>query len=230
MAEFFAELERHVLPASIASLSRTKQTVPTESCFGGVFVGSKGVEWPYSRSRPMEGVLQICTQDLPYRPKELEKIALIQLFCLCQEALKGHPVFPDVDDDGWFLVRTYETLTGLQPIARPNRSQIKPCRILWTLVSNEIPSYPDDIEFIDGDKRDRFYKLDDWADLLAHSYSKHARTKVGGWPVSRQSGLNHKGYAIQIGSEEKANFMWGDNGVAVLYHHREKWLLDWDCY
>ena len=229
VAEYFAELDRHLLPASIAVLSRTKQSTPTESCFGGVFVGSKDVTWPHCSSRPMEGVLQIRTKDLPHRPPELNEIALIQLFCACEDGPKG-PVRPDFDEEDWMEVRTYKTLRGLHPMSRPSRSQIKPCRIQWTKVANEIPSYPDDIGLVDSEKQDRFREIADWVKLESVAYSEHSQTKVGGWPASCQSGLNRNGYAIQIGSEKKANFMWGDNGVAVLYYHRTKWSLDWDCY
>ena len=230
VAEHFAELDQHLLPASIAVLTRTNQSTPSESCFGGVFVGRKDTSWPRCRSRPMEGVLQIRIKDLPYCPSQLESVALIQLFCVCEKAHEGLPVRPNFDEDGWIEVRTYESLRGLRPIDRPGPSQIKPCRIEWTKVSNEIPSYPDDIGLTDGDKKERFRELENWAKLESECYSEHWQTKVGGWPVSCQSGLNRKGYAIQIGSEKTANFMWGDNGVAVLYFHRNKWSLEWDCY
>lgn len=230
IAEYFGELDQHRLPASIAVLTRTKQSTPSESCFGGVFVGTKDTSWPHCHSRPMKGVLQIRTKDLPYCPPQLEKIALIQLFCVCEYSDKGLPVRPDFNEDDWFVVRTFESLRGLRPIDRLSPSQIKPCRIEWIKVANEIPSYPDDIDLIDDDKKEKFRELEDWEKLESEAYSEHWQTKVGGWPVSCQSGLNRKGYAIQIGSEEKANFMWGDDGVAVLYYHRKKWSLEWDCF
>ncbi|MCS7466052.1 DUF1963 domain-containing protein [Stieleria sp. ICT_E10.1] len=230
VADHFAELNRHLLPASIATLKRSKQVTPTESCFGGVFVGRKDSQWPHQDSRPLEGVLQIRTKDLPCRPKQLDNIALIQLFCVCDCPDKGFPVMPDFDADDWFAVRTYATLRGLRPMDRPARTHLKSCRIEWNKVENEIPTYPDDIGLVDDEKQERFRELDDWAKLERKHYSAHERTKVGGWPVSCQNGLNYRGYCIQIGSEEKANFMWGHDGVAVLYRIRNKWSLDWDCF
>ena len=230
IAEYFAELDRHLLPASLAVLTRKKQSTPSASCFGGVFVGKVDSKWPHCRSRPMEGVLQIRTKNLPYCPPQLKTTALIQLFCVCEDSLDGFPERPDFDVEGWYAVRTYDTLRGLRPMERPIPSRIKPCCIEWKKVSNEVPSYPDDIGLIDGNKKARFQELEDWAKIERKSYSEHWQTKVGGWPVSCQAGLNRIGYAMQIGSERKANFMWGDNGVAVLFLHRNKWTLEWDCY
>ncbi len=230
VAEYFAELDKHLLPASLAVLTRKKQSTPSQSCFGGDFVGRADTKWPHCRSVPMEGVLQIRTKDLPYCPPQLNGIALIQLFCMCEDSVDGFPQRPKFDEEGWYVVRTYDTLRGLRPMERPTPPNIKPCSIEWKMVSNEIPFYPADVVHIDAQTLERFKELPDSWKIVDKNYSSHWQTKVGGWPVSCQSGLDRIGYAIQIGSERKANFMWGDNGVAVLFHHRNQWRLDWDCY
>ena len=223
--DYFAELDRHLLPASIAILKRSKQTLPTESCFGGVFAGTKDSVWPELDGVPLEGILQIRTKDLPFRPKQLATISLIQVFVPCDS-----DAFPTDTEGDKVVVRAFPSLRGLRAIEKPHKSKIKPCRIEWRKVTNEIPTYPDNIGLIDSEKQDRFCELKDWAKVLERHYSTNARTKVGGWPNSCQNGLNFRGYAIQIGSEYKANFQWGHDGTAVVYRVRNKWSLAWDCF
>lgn len=229
--DYFAELDRHLLPASIAVLKRRKQTLPTESCFGGVFAGRKESTWPENGDgEPLEGLLQVRTKDLPYCPKELAGIALIQVFYPCGSNPDGSRVYPlDAEGDG-VVVRTYPSLRGLSEMFKPFESKLKPCRIEWEKVTNEIPSYPDFIGLVDDAKQERFWTLSDWATVLERHYSSNPRTKVGGWPCSCQNGLNYRGYAIQIGSESKANFQWGHDGTAAVYRERKKWSLAWDCF
>lgn len=188
------------------------------------------LEWPIVGGQELEGVLQIRSKDLPYRPAPLENIALIQLFCLCRKEQDDFPVIPMFETDEWYHVRTCSTLRGLRTLERRTEPLITPCTIEWSRVENEIPSYPDNLEWLDDEKQDDFRKLEDWSQLQDASYSSHTGTKAGGWPTFCQNGLNRNGYAIQIGSEELANFMWGDNGVAVLFRPRDKWTLYWDCY
>ena len=231
--DYFAELDRHLLPASIATLKRRKQTLYTESCFGGVFAGRKETVWPKNADgKRLEGLLQVRTKDLPFCPKELAGIALIQVFYPCAWDTDGsmvHPSYTEGDDEH-VVVRTYPTLRGLRAMAKPFKSNIKPCRIEWKKVTNEIPSYPDFIGLVDEEKQERFWELKDWVKVLERNYSSNPRTKVGGWPNSCQNGLNYRGYAIQIGSEYKANFQWGHDGTAVVYRYRNKWSLAWDCF
>ena len=229
IVEHFADLDRHLKTASIAILKRGKQSTPTESCFGGVFVGQKDSVWPEFDGEPLDGVLQIRTKDLPFRPKELKGVSLIQIFVPCETWPSGL-VNPRYDDGENVVVRSFSSLRGLHVLEKPFKSDLKPCRIEWKKVENEIPTYPDDIGLVDDEKQERFRELPDWSKVLGRSYSTNPRTKVGGWPNSCQNGLNYRGYAIQIGSEQKANFMWGHDGTAVLYRVRSKWSLDWDCF
>lgn len=227
--DYFAELDRHLRPASVAVLRRAKQTTPTESCFGGVFVGQKDAVWPEHDGQPLEGVLQIRTKDLPFCPEEIAGISLIQVFVPCKTWPSGL-VNPRYGNGENVVVRSFPTLRGLRTLEKPFKSDLKPCRIDWVKVENEFPTYPDDIGLIDDEKRVRFHELPDWTKVLERTYGSSARTKVGGWPNSCQNGLNYRGYAIQIGSEQKADFMWGHDGTAVVYRDRKKWLLDWDCF
>lgn len=220
--DYFDELDQHLLPASIATLKRRKQTLPTESCFGGVFAGKSDSTWPEVNGKPLEGVLQIRIKDLPFRPKELDNVALIQIFVPCDSDPQGGMVYPtDAEGDG-VVVRTFSSLRGLRAVKKPYQSQIKPCRIKWSRVDNEIPSYLDFIGLVDAEKQERFWNLKDWAKIQKRHYGNNPRTKVGGWPNSCQNGLNYRGYAVQIGSEYKANFAWGHDGTAVVYRIRKR--------
>lgn len=58
----------------------------------------------------------------------------------------------------------------------------------------------------------------------------HGGTKVGGWPAYVQDSPEIEGYVLQIGSEEKPGWMWGDNGTGYVYHRDGQWYLYWDCY
>lgn len=37
-------------------------------------------------------------------------------------------------------------------------------------------------------------------------------------------------FVFQIGSEEKPNWMWGDNGTGYFYFREGRWTMHWDCY
>ncbi|MFG1488453.1 DUF1963 domain-containing protein [Oceanospirillum sp. HFRX-1_2] len=65
---------------------------------------------------------------------------------------------------------------------------------------------------------------DDADEKFFYEYHRYPGTKFAGFPTCIQLGHDLEGFVFQIGSEEKANWMWADNGIA--YFNKNK-AGDW---
>lgn len=224
IAATFAALDYHIRRASIAEIGGFRPPAePITSYFGGQFVAETGEEWPQNGSRPMLPLLQVRTDELPYRPEALEEIALFNVFIGPREL----PIdLPAENGNGW-LLRSYPSLAKLSPLVGPAESQVRPFPIRWHLSETEGPQWDDAWGLHDLTE---FNGLEDAIDLFYDRYNRHFYTKVGGWPSYIQSSIGSDGYVFQIGSEEKPRWMWGDNGNGYFFFREGKWLLYWDCY
>jgi uncharacterized protein YwqG len=90
---------------------------------------------------------------------------------------------------------------------------------------NEGPCWEDAWDLYDLTK---FNELDE-SDTFFDRYTSHSGTKIGGWPSFIQGSPGAKDYVFQIGSEEKANWAWGDAGTGYFFLRDGEWFLDWDC-
>lgn len=224
IASTFAALDRHVRQASIAEIGgfRPSEMWPT-SYFGGQFAAGPGDEWPLNDGEPMVPLLQIRTDELPHRPSALAGIALLNVFV----GPRRLPIdLPSENGSGW-LLRSYPNLADLTRLALPGESPLRPFPVRWHPSETEGPQWEEAWSLHDLTE---FNKLDDAIDLFYDRYTAHTRTKVGGWPSYIQGSPGADGFVFQIDSEEKPNWMWGDNGIGYFYLRDGKWFLFWDCY
>jgi hypothetical protein len=224
IAAAFAALDRHVRKASIAEIGGFRpSSEPITSYFGGRFVARAGEEWPLNGGEPMIPLLQVRTDELPYRPEALEGIALFNVFIGPRELPLD---LPAANGQGW-VIRTYPSLEGLSQLAPPAEPQIRSFPVRWHLSSTDGPQWDDAWGLYDLSE---FNRLNDTVHLFYDRYDQHPHTKVGGWPAYTQSSIGSDDYVFQIGSEEKPHWMWGDNGNGYFFFRNGQWSLSWDCY
>jgi hypothetical protein len=111
----------------------------------------------------------------------------------------------------------------------PIASRIKPFPIQWHSKTSEGPNWEDAWAVTD---LSALNSLPDAAELFYSRYTNHNFTKVGGWPALIQSGLGGDGdFIFQVASEEKPNFMVGDNGKCYFSKSSSGiWNMQWQCY
>lgn len=221
--ELAARLAR---PASRMTLGGPEPETPVASWFGRVTLAEPGEQWPSWNGRPMWPLCQIVVNELPHVPESIRDLALIRVFI--------DPDYHELDPlhDPFWKVRTSKSLDGLIAASEPaHGSRIRPQPARWKPI-NDLPEADD----LPAEVRDEV------RDLWGESFHSSERTKIGGWPHVIQwspvwaPGGEHPArpeYVLQIGSEEKARWMWGDAGVAWFGRgtgrRRRTWAMEWQC-
>ena len=205
--EGFAEIARGYRTPCIAQIGGFRPPEdPVTSWFArGVCLQDE--QLPMFNGQPLFPLLQIRTSELPAIPAALAGIELLVVYLNPAEIPFDHP-----HADGW-LVREYRSLEGLQPCAHRAPKGVKPMPIRWSLGDPERPGWEEASDLFDmsaisesESASERFFKL-----------PHHRATKVGGYPTEVQAKVENAGdYVLQIGSEEKPNWIWSDNGVATF--------------
>ncbi len=222
--ETFQKLDAALRPASVAEIGGFR---PPEdritSWFGGAGVGLEGEALPRYEGKEMFCLLQVKVSELPHRPRELEGIEFLCVFLNREEIPFDQP-----HGEGW-LIREYRSLDGLEPLPPSDEApMVKNFPIRWTFHEKDAPGWESAWAFADltpinesPDGSDRFYE----------KYNQIPQTKFGGFPFEIQHAANMDGFVFQIGSEEKPQWMWGDQGVA--YFNRSEtgqWTFDCQFY
>lgn len=203
----------------------------TSSWFGRINLGAVGESWPIYKGLPLQALAQINLTELPFRPSGLDDIEFIAIFINSEQL----PLPQNQNGSNWVL-RAYPTVEGLIPLEKPDiNSSIKPFPMKPKVVENDFPSI-DDIPF------------DIVEQILAAQLTNQFRNvegfKLGGWPTTIQSEIDwgnqahlsyRPEYIFQIDSNEKGNWMWGDNGIGYFGRgtvdgFRDRWVLDWQCF
>jgi hypothetical protein len=202
---------------------------PTGSWFGRVNFGLPDEAWPMMNDSPMRALCQINLTEMPFRPPRLQDIEFIAIFIGPEELPLDAP-----NGENWCL-RAYKELTQLTPLAQVDTgSPIKPFPMRAHLVEEDYPCWEDVPLEVPEEVEGRYY------DLFENVWG----FKLGGWPSLVQSeifwasGNKHSidpEYVFQIDTIEKANWMWGDNGVGYFGRgtkegHTDEWALAWQCY
>jgi hypothetical protein len=225
IAEAFGALDAALRTASVAQVGgfRPPET-SLSSWFGGHFVGLPGEAWPLDGGESMLPILQVRTDELPHIPDPLKDVALFNVFC----GPRKLPVGPVVSGNGW-MIRCYRSLDGLRLLLGEPESHLRAFPVRWPLEGSEGPDWEDARGVAD---LSAFTKLPDSINLFYDRYKNRPSTKVGGWPSYIQGGPAQAAgdFVFQIGSEEKPNWMWGDNGIAYFYFRDGQWVMHWDCY
>jgi hypothetical protein len=169
-------------------------------------------------------LLQVNCSELPYVPDELKDTALFVVW-LDQEEI---PL--DTSQGVGWEIREYASLDGLRPlpdILKP--SHLKTFPIRWTLSEADGPGWEDAWGLVDLAPVN---ESEEGSHAFFERYASHPGTKVGGFPAEIQGGLGGDGtFVFQIGSEEKANWMWGDCGIGYfLKGPKGYWEFQWQCY
>ncbi len=208
--EIFARLDAALRKASIAQIGGFRPPEdPVTSWFGGRAVARPEEGVPESGGDPMFPLLQVNCSELPYVPGELAGTALFVVW-LDPAAIP----FDRPHGDGW-RIREYPSLDGLEPVegfAAPEYLRAFPIR--WSLSEDDAPGWTDawgvaGLKAFDASKMD--------LDEFHRRYSNHWGTKVGGYPSEIQHGIGGDApFVFQIGSEEKARWMWADNGIGYF--------------
>lgn len=218
-------LDANLKRASIAQIGGFKPTNdPLASRFSGSFAMLPEESWPEHQGNPLQSFLQIRVSDLPYVPRQISEFQLITVF-----VDEDNLPYDKPNGQGW-LVRAYKTLDNLKPRDNPIQgSHIRPFEIQWKEVADEGPNWEDAWTVCDLDE---FNNLDDTTDLYYDTYENHYFTKVGGWPSLIQSSLNMgaENFVFQIGSEEKANWSWVDQGTAYFGIKDGDWVFECQFY
>ncbi len=222
--------------AMVAALGGKPSNDPLASWFGRVSVGSEGELWPRFRGRPLAPICQINLSQLRERPAALDGIAFMTVFVTPDFAYIDtfHADEPmPTDDIGWCL-RSYASLDRLVPLKAPALDRCpRAFPMSFGKVVDDYPTHDLLPRDMPDDLQERYYDLG-WE-------QNWANTKLGGWPSCCQSEPNWDyspemegfEFALQIASEPKAEWSWGDGGVICIARHRtqrSRWALDWQCY
>lgn len=133
------------------------------------------------------------------------------------------------------MIRTYQDIDELIEIEIPTLdSPIKPFPLKAYKIDVDYPCWEDCPIEIPDEFEDDYYEL----------FPNQGGIKIGGWPTLIQSEIfwapynRHPAepeYVFQIDSIEKANWYWGDSGVAYIGrgtkpNTKDEWTFDWQCY
>ena len=216
-----AHLRALLRPAALATLGGFRPADDPRTSWFGKGCGLAGEGLPLYRDKPMFPLLQIRIDELPWVPPQLASTALLVVFF-------NHEEFPfdQPHGDGW-LIREYtntniDALVALPGVTAPGTPLPFPLR--WQRVDDDSPGWEDAWGLLDLDAVN-----DD--DAASHSFfydfNRYAQTKVGGFPREIQHGAGIDDFVFQIGSEEKACWMWADHGIGYFFKDAEGWR--WSC-
>ncbi len=212
------QLRQHLRSAALATIGGFRPPQDPLTSWFGRGAGLPHENLPEFEGAPMFPLLQIRVAELPYVPEPLRDVALLVLF----HNQSRHP-FELPHGEGW-LIREYASVDGL--VALPQMAQrIKPFPIRWRRVDDDAPGWEGAWELVDLAAVN-----DDEAatDAFFDDFTRNMGTKVGGYPYEIQHGVGRHDFVFQVGSEEKAGWMWGDNGIGYFFRAPDgQWR--WDC-
>ncbi len=206
-------------PAAIAEVGGFRPPEDPCSSWFGRAVSLPGEGYPTWDGEQMAPLLQIRVSELPFVPEQLKSTALLALFINTR-------LFPfeEPHGEGW-LIREYESVDELMALPTPRRGwHVRPFPIRWSQVDDDHPGWEDcwslvDLEEVSQDK--------EASDEFFDRFATYPSTKVWGYPSEIQHGIGLDGYVFQVGSEEKANWMWVDHGIGYFFKRGSNW--EWSC-
>ncbi|MEO1143687.1 MAG: DUF1963 domain-containing protein [Pseudomonadota bacterium] len=222
-------LIRMASPIEVGGFRPTQS--PIASVFGDVRVALKGEKWPSFEDLLLWPLCQFNLTDAPLLPEELSDIKFISIFVHPDIIPKAHDIIDtsDTETPKPMVIRVYKDLSDLVEIERPSMEvPLKPFEVKWL---EPVPDYPnhDCLPFnFDLLQIGDYYDQTDIENVQA--------TKFGGYPGTVQSEpwWDYKSneydfeFVLQIESEPKSNWGWGD-GAAFLARSKKNpqlWALD----
>lgn len=214
------ELRTKLRRASVAVIGGFRPpSDPTCSWFGAGVCG-ESEELPLWAGKPMFPLLQIRVSELPFVPEALKDTELLVLF----HAQDAYP-FGKPHGEGW-LIREYSSLEGLVPLPVSSAPAAPlPFPVRWKEVCNDAPGWEDawdvvDLAAVNDDS--------EASDAFFEDFERYSGTKVGGYPCEIQNGVGIADYVFQVGSEEKPQWKWADNGIGYFFKS-DKTGWSWSC-
>ena len=222
--EIYKELDLHLRDASVAKIGGFR---PPEdkitSWFGGQGVGLSNDVLPTYKGRDMFCLLQVKVSELPVIPPELGSAEFLVIFINREEFPFDKP-----HGEGW-EIREYNSLEGLQLLPKSEEPDlVKDFPIQWSKVEDDAPDWENAWDIVDMTP---INESDGEDQKFFYDYSRYPGTKFGGFPKCIQHGHNLDGFVFQIGSEEKPNWMWADNGIAYFNKSESgEWAFECQFY
>lgn len=220
----FAAVDQVLKKASVASPAK-RQSIAMTSGFGGAAFGRAGEKYPTHEGENMFCLFRLVVRELPFRPPELEGTELLEVFL----NIRRIPEDTTMNGVGW-EIREYSTLEDLVPMERERNAplMVRDAPVSWILKIDDAPRL-DDAQFLLD--LEEIIQDDDAIEEYSDRYNFYHQTKVSGYPFGIQHATDLDNFVFQIGADEKAQWMWGDNGVAYFYKTAEgKWHFTWQCY
>jgi uncharacterized protein YwqG len=215
IANTFQLLDNLMRKTSVAQIGGFRPSdSPTASWFGGTGVGLPGETLPVHQDKVMFPLLQVNVTELPYVPSQLEKIGLFIVFLNRVEIPFDKP-----HGEGW-LIREYTSIEQLVPLPLTSEPEhVRPFPIKWELSERDAPSWEIAGSLVD---MSAVHESDDASNLFFERYKGISGTKMGGYPYEIQHGdFGDSEFVFQIGSEEKPQWMWGDDGIGYFLRDKQ---------
>ena len=220
----YKELDRCLKRASVAQIGGFR---PPEdrltSWFGGTGVGKKGEVLPKYNGKDMFALLQVKVSELPVIPKEITSVEFLVVFVNRDEFPFDKP-----HGDGW-EIREYKTLEGLTLLPESSEpAMVKDFPIKWVQVNDDSPDWENAWELLDLTP---INETEGASERFFDDYNRYSGTKFGGYPKCIQHEAELEGFVFQIGSEEKPNWMWADNGIGYFNKNSKgEWVFECQFY
>lgn len=219
----FKKIDTLLRPASLAQVGGFRPPDdPVTSWFGGRGVGLTGEVLPKYKGRDMFCLLQVKISELPFVPMGLENTKFLVVFFNREDFPFDRP-----HGDGW-VIREYQSLDELALLPSSSESdEVRSFPVRWSLIDDDAPGWEDAWDLLDMTP---INESEDATNEFYDRYNGYPHTKFGGYPFDIQYGVGLDGYVFQIGSEEKAGWMWGDSGIAYFHKIDGEWKFDMQCY
>lgn len=219
--ETYKELETKYRQASVSQIGGFK---PPEdkltSWFGGNGFGLENESIPKYNGEEMFCLLQVKVDELPFIPEELKETKFLCVFINRKEIPFDKP-----HGEGW-LIREYKSIDNLKPFTTSSLPPVvKDFPIKWNQVNDDAPGWENAWDVID---MTAINETEDADEKFFMELNRYDNTKFGGYPTEIQHGHKLENFVFQISSEEKPNWMWGDNGVAYFNKNSEG-VWEFEC-
>lgn len=205
------ELRSKLRPASVAQVGGFRPTTDPITSWFLKGVALPGEALPAWKGLPMFPLLQIRVDELPVIPDQLKDIALLVLY----HNMESYP-FDKPHGEGW-LIREYTTLEGLELLPAID-TPYHAFQVRWLHINDDAPGWEDAWDVVDlSDVNED----EEASDCFFDDFNRYRGTKVGGYPMEIQHGAGIQDFVFQVGSEEKVNWMWADNGIGYFHKSLE---------
>ena len=208
---------------------------PEASSFGRISLRMPGEEWPLWQGEPLLPLCQLNLAEASYLPDDLQDISVITIF-IAENFYDEDPISVRNRNDQaerlWCL-RAYESLDGLVAVDAPAiATSIRPFEARWRKAEIDYPKRDTMPIELPPEVDENYYDIEGIETLDG--------TKLGGWSSCKQCppwwDYSEEGaefeYALQVDSEEKSGWMWGDFGAAYFARSKldsNRWAFDWQC-